>query len=71
MTRAVSQAMLGLMLTFGFATLLLKGLFFLRFKRTRKGLIYVMMSLIAGFLAVLSFHYAWGVITDPLTARHW
>ncbi len=65
MTRVITQVVLGLMLTFGFVTLLIKATFFFRFGLYKKGALYLLMSGVAGFIAVLSFHFAWGEAFGP------
>ena len=65
MTRAITQVVLGLMFTFGFVTLLIKAAFLFRFGRYKSGALYLLMSGVAGFIAVLSFHYAWGGAFGP------
>ncbi|GAB4388354.1 MAG: hypothetical protein Kow0025_07130 [Thermodesulfovibrionales bacterium] len=59
MARIAAQISIGLMLLFGTATLVPRGLVLVRTGRRARGWLYVFLGLLLLFLAVLSFAYAY------------
>jgi hypothetical protein len=59
MARIVTQILVGLMLLFGFVTLVPKAYFEFRAGKARKGLVSVCLSLLALFFSGMAFYYAY------------
>lgn len=64
MTRAVTQIALGLMLLFGAATLIPKGIMHIRLKNKPRGIMYVIMGVISAFFSLLAFGYAYTLLNE-------
>jgi hypothetical protein len=59
MTRLITQITLGLMLLFGAGILIPKGIFFLKLRRTARGIMYILLGALSAFFSIMSFQYAW------------
>ncbi|HET6515454.1 MAG TPA: hypothetical protein VFG09_09875 [Thermodesulfovibrionales bacterium] len=64
MFRIATQILIGLMLIFGVLTLAPRFIFHVRAKNVPRALYLLMMILTMLFFGVLSFHYAYSVITE-------
>ncbi len=59
MVRIITQILVGLMLLFGSLTLLPKALIEFRTKRPGKGVLYIVLGLMAIFFSSMAFYYAY------------
>lgn len=63
MIRIVTQVLVGLMLLFATATLVPRAIIYLKFGRKRKGVLYIFLGVLATVFAVMSFGYAYSILT--------
>ncbi len=63
MTRAITQILVGIMLFFGAATLFPKAYGEIKSKRHAKGLMYIILGLLALFFSIMAFCYAYFTLT--------
>lgn len=59
MVRIITQILVGIMLIFGFMTLLPKAYFEFRAKRAGKGMLYGLLALLALYFSSMAFYYAY------------
>ncbi|MBI4690939.1 MAG: hypothetical protein HY754_11865 [Nitrospirae bacterium] len=64
MIRMVTQILLGVMLAFGALTITPKAIAHLRLKNTGRGILYIFLSLLCTFFAVIAFHYAYSIFME-------
>jgi hypothetical protein len=64
MVRMVTQILLGFMLLFGTITIIPKAIFHLKSKNTGRGILYIFLSILCGLFSILSFHYAYTILTE-------
>lgn len=69
MTRAAAQILIGLMFLFGVLTMSPKVLFRLKEKSYAKAMYLFVLCMVMLFVSILSFHYAYSVITEWTEAR--
>lgn len=58
MTRFIAQVLMGFMLLFGFMTLIPKAYVQLKYGEKSKGILYVILGLLAVFFSCMAFYYA-------------
>ncbi|MDP2167743.1 MAG: hypothetical protein Q8J64_05350 [Thermodesulfovibrionales bacterium] len=62
--RMATQIILGLTLFFGTATLVPRGVLYLRYKSAPKGVLYIFMGLLCAFFSIMAFHYAYAIFAE-------
>ena len=64
MIRFVTQIILGLLLLFGTATLIPKGMLMIKLGNKPRGVFYIIMGFVCAFFAVMSFLFSYTVFKE-------
>lgn len=64
MVRVVTQILIGLMIFFGAVNLAIRAMYYFRQKNLTKTLLFLSLSAVALFIAVLAFYYAYSGLSE-------